>query len=482
MRKLTIPLAALLATAAFAQTTTHSTTTTTTTIQSTTAPAPAPSTPKETPPPPAPAKPFALPVITKFDLPNGLRVRLVPYGTVPKVTVRLAIQTGTANEAPNEIWLARITGELLQQGTTTQSADQIARRMASMGSDLEVASGTNDVTIGADVFSDSAPDLISLIADIVEHPLMPESELPRIKQNALRQLSIQRSQPQPLAAERFYSALFPNTPYGRYFPTEAMLSGYTAEQVRSFYNRNYGASRARLYVVGAFDAAAVERAIRTSFDAWQRGNPPATPQVTPVAKRTVYLIDRPGAVQSTLFIGLPAMEPTAPDYVTFLTMDSLLGGSFGSRITSNIREQKGYTYSPRSQIGSRLAAGSWVETADVTTKDTGASIHEILGEIERLRLAAPPQEELAAIQRNEAGTFVIRNSARGAIATQLAFVDLHGLGEDYLRDFVQRVYAVTPADVQHAAQYLDPSKIAIVVVGDKKVILDQLKQYGDIVE
>src|SRR5881275_1163878 len=163
MRKLTIPLAALLATAAFAQTRTHSTTTTTTTIQSTTAPAPAPSTPKETPPPPAPAKPFALPVITKFDLPNGLRVRLVPYGTVPKVTVRLAIQTGTANEAPNEIWLARVTGELLQQGTTTQSADQIARRMASMGSDLEVASGTNDVTIGADVFSDSAPDLISLI-------------------------------------------------------------------------------------------------------------------------------------------------------------------------------------------------------------------------------------------------------------------------------------------------------------------------------
>jgi zinc protease len=484
MRKTTLTLAALLvSTAVFGQTT-HTTTTTTTTIQTaTTAPAPLPARPKETPPPPAPAKPFALPNMTKFDLPNGLRVRLVPYGSVPKATVRLAIQTGTLDEGPNETWLARITGELLQQGTTTQSANQIARRMASMGDDLNVSTGANDVSIGADVFSEAAPDLVSLIADVVEHPLMPESELGRIRQNVVRNLSISRSQPQPLAAEKFYGALFPNTPYGRYFPTEAMLSGYTADQVKAFYTRNYGAARARLYVIGRFDAAAVERAIRSSFASWQRGNPATTPQITPVGKRAVYLVDRPGAVQSTLMIGLPAIEANAADYITFVTLDSLLGGSFGSRITSNIREQKGYTYSPGSQVGTRLGAGSWVEVADVTTKDTGASIHEILGEIDRLRNAAPPQEELAAIERNEAGTFVIRNSARGAIASQLAFVDLHGLGEDYLRNYVQRVYAITPADIQRSAQqYLDPSKIAIVVVGDKKVILDQLRQYGDIVE
>ncbi len=461
MRTMKLTLAALLiAGGAFAQTTT-----------------------KETPPTAGPAKPFTLPAVTKFELPNGLAVRLVQYGSVPKTTVRLAVQTGNADEGPNETWIADLTGEMLQQGTSSRSAEQIAREMASMGDDLNVNTGVNLVTLGADVFSESAPRFVALLADVVEHPLFPEAELARIKQDSIRNLAIQHAQPQPLAAEKFYGALFPNSAYGRYFPTQAMLEGYTLDQVKAFYDRNYGAARARIYVVGRFDPAAIESAIRANFGSWKRGNPPSAPQVSPVAKRTVYLVDRPGAVQTTLYVGLPSIESTNPDYTSYLVMDALLGGTFGSRITSNIREQKGYTYSPTSQIGSRLGAGSWVEVADVTTKDTGASIHEILGEIDRIRNTQASPEELLAIQRNSAGIFVLRNSARAAIANQLSFVDLHGLGEDYLRNYVQRLYAVTPADVQRAAQqFIDPSKITIVAVGDKKVILDQLKAYGDVVE
>jgi predicted Zn-dependent peptidase len=479
---MTLTLAALLtAGAALAQepqttpqTTTSTTKTTVTTVTTTT---------KELPPAAGPAKPFTLPAVTKFDLPNGLRVRLVQYGTVPKATVRLAIQTGNADEGPNETWLADLTGDMLQQGTATRSAEQIAREMASMGDDLTVNTGTNDVTLGADVFSESAPHFINLLSDVVEHPLFPATELARIKQDSVRNLAIRRAQSQSLAAEKFYGALFPNSAYGRYFPTQPMLEGYTLDQVKAFYDRNYGAARARMYVVGRFDPVAVENAIRSNFTSWQRGNPPSVPQVAPVSKHTVYLIDRPGAVQTTLYVGLPAIEATNPDYSSYLVMDALLGGTFGSRITSNIREQKGYTYSPTSQVGNRLGAGSWVEIADVTTKDTGASIHEILGEIDRIRNTQAAPEELLAIQRNEAGIFVLRNSARSAIAGQLAFVDLHGLGEDYLRNYVQRIYGVTPADVQRAAQqFIDPSKITIVAVGDKKVILDQLKTYGDVIE
>lgn len=477
MRTMTLTLAALLiASAAFAQTqqSTSTTKTTTTTVTTTT---------KELPPTAGPAKPFTLPAVTKFDLPNGLRVRLVQYGTVPKVSVRLAIQTGNADEGPNETGLADLTGDLLQQGTATRTAEQIAREMASMGDDLTVNTGINDVTLGADVFSESAPHFINLLSDVIEHPLFPATELARLKQDAVRNLAIQRARPQSLAAEKFYGALFPNSAYGRYFPTQAMLEGYTLDQVKAFYDRNYGAARARIYVVGRFDPAAVENAIRSNFGSWQRGAPASVPQVAPVAKHSVYLIDRPGAVQTTLYVGLPSIESTNPDFSSYLVMDALLGGTFGSRITSNIREQKGYTYSPTSQIGNRLGAGSWVEVADVTTKDTGASIHEILGEIDRIRNTQATPDELLAIQRNEAGIFVLRNSARSAIANQLAFVDLHGLGEDYLRNYVQRVYGVTPADVQRAAQeFIDPSKITIVAVGDKKVILDQLKAYGDVTE
>jgi predicted Zn-dependent peptidase len=156
-------------------------------------------------------------------------------------------------------------------------------------------------------------------------------------------------------------------------------------------------------------------------------------------------------------------------------MDALIGGSFGSRITANIREQKGYTYSPRSQVSANLKVSHWVEIADVTTADTGDSIREIRNEIVRLRSEAPAPEELAGIQKNMAGTFVVRNASRTGVIGQLAFVDLHGLGDDYLSKYVDRVQAVTPDQVvAMAKKYLDPDQMTVVVLGDEKTVKGQL--------
>jgi predicted Zn-dependent peptidase len=436
---------------------------------------------KQTPPAPGTPRNFAIPQITRIDLPNGLKVRLVPYGAVPKVTIRLVTQTGNIDETGNEVWLADVTGAMMEQGTRTRSAQQIANDVAMMGGALDISVGINQTTIGMDVFSESAVNAIALIADVARNPLLPEGDLSRLKADLTRQLSIQRSQPQSLAAEKFSQITYPDQPYGRYFPTEAMLGSYTLDQVRAFHERNFGAARSYLYVVGRFDAAAVERAIRASLGDWKAGNPATKPQVNAVAQRGIHLIDRPGAVQSTLYIGLPVSDAAHNDYLAMTVMNSLLGGSFGSRITSNIREQKGYTYSPTSTVTTRLGTATWVEMADVTTNVTGASIKEILGEIERLRNEAPSTEELRGIQNLLAGTFVLRNSARAGIASQLAFLDLYGLSEDYLRNYVQRVYALTPADIQRIARtYIDPAKLAIVVVGDPAQVTEQLRPYGGV--
>lgn len=437
----------------------------------------------ETPPPPAAPKNFSIPQITRMDLQNGMKVRLVPWGTVPKVAVFLVTQTGRIDEGPNEVWLSDLTTQMMQQGTTTLTAAEIANRAAMMGGDLNVQAGVNQTQIGADVLAESGPAAVDLIADVARHPKLPESELARLKGDLARQLSIQRSRPQSVANEKFVSTLFPNSAYGRPFPANGMVEGYTLDQVRSFYDRNFGAARSALYVVGVFDPAAMQSAIRRAFGDWKSGNLATRPTVSPVSRRGLYLIDRPGAVQSTLMIGLPTIDPTSPDYLPMVVTNALLGGSFGSRITANIREAKGYTYSPFSQLTSRLNAGAWYEQADVTTNVTGPSIKEILGEIDRLRTQPPTAEELKGIQNYLAGVFVLRNASRTGIVSQLAFLDLYGLGEDYLRNYVQRVYAVTPADVQRMAQqYIDPSKVAIVVAGDKKVIMEQLNPYGPVIE
>ena len=443
------------------------------------------SVPREAPPAPGPAKNFSLPEIRRFDLPNGLKVRLMQYGNTPKVTIRLVTQTGNIDESADHVWLANVTGDMMQQGTITRSAEEIARQAALMGGTLSVNTGLNETTIGIDVFSESAGDAVSLIADVARNPLFPESELARIKTDALRKLSVESSEPQSLTNEKLRRVFYPNQPYGRSFPTPEMLQGYSLDKIREFHDRNFGAARSRIYVVGRFDEAAIESAIRRDFAGWKAGSPPTVPIVSPAGRPGVYLIDRPGAVQSTMLIALPVIgvAPGGPDYRPLVVANAILGGSFMSRITSILREQKGYAYSPVSYLQVMPRGGYWAEDADVTTSATGASIKVVIDEIDRLRAEPPTAEELHGIQNFLAGIFVLFNSSRDSITWQLSSLDLYGLGAGYLRDYVKSIYAVTPADVQRMMQkYIDPSKLAIVVAGDKKAIAEQLKPFGTIVE
>lgn len=434
---------------------------------------------KQSPPAPGKPKDFQVPAPRKFTLDNGLGVTLVTYGTVPKASVRLSIRTGNIDEKADQVWLADLMGDVLAQGTATKSATAIAEAAARMGGSLDVNVGSDRTDVGGDVLSEFTPDMIRLAAEVVRQPKFPESELARLKGDRLRQLSIQKSQAQSQALEKFRAVLYGDHPYGRLFPTPEMLQGYTIGQIRAFHDANFGAARSRIYVVGRFDAKAAEAAIREAFGDWKKGAPPTANPPKPKAERGLYQVDRPGAPQSTIAMGLPVPDPGSPDYVALQVMNTLLGGSFASRITSNIREQKGYTYSPSSQISSRNRDSYWAELADVTTKDTGASLKEIFAEIARLRAEAPTAKELAGFQNYAAGTFVLQNSSRGGILGQLQFVDLNGLPEDYLSTFVRKVYAVTPADVQRLANsHIVPDRMAIVVVGDRKTVDEQVAPYG----
>jgi len=186
-------------------------------------------------------------------------------------------------------------------------------------------------------------------------------------------------------------------------------------------------------------------------------------------------------VQSTVVYGLPVVPPTSPDYVPLSVTNTLLGGSLPSRITANIREKKGYTYSPRSFLQPYPGAATWSEFADVTTKDTGAALTEVVKEVDLLRKEPPPAEELAGMQRYMSGTFVLTNSNRVGIINQLRFIDLFGLPDDWLRTYVQKVNAVTPEDVTRMTRkYIDPTKMTLVVVGDRKTVESQLKPFGTV--
>ena len=437
------------------------------------------SAPRATPPAPAAAKGFTLPAPTRFTLPNGMQATLVQWGSTPKVTVELAVGAGNGNETAEQVWLADLTAALMREGTSTRTGVQISEEAARMGGSLDVTVGADTTEIATDVLSEFAPRAVALVADVAQNPKLPESELARLKTDKLRDLAIAKTNPQQLALEKFRSILYAGHAYGRLFPSEAALQGYTLSQVRAFYAANFGAARAHLYVVGKFAPAEVEKAIRAAFAGWAAGPAPTLTVPHPQSVRGVHLVDRPGAVQSTLIVGMPVIDPTQPEYVPLVVTNTLLGGYFSSRMTANLREQKGYTYSPFSQLSSRRRDTYWAQNADVTTAVTGPSLKEIFFEIDRLRAEPPSDSELQAVKNYAAGTFVLNNSTRGGIINQLEFVDLQGLPDTYLRDYVSRVNAVTPAMIQQMAQkYIADDKATIVVVGDRKTIEEQVKPYG----
>ena len=438
---------------------------------------------KQTPPAGGTPKDFNLPAKKSMTLNNGLSVTMVEYGKVPKVSIRVVIRTGNIDESASQVWLADLTGEFLKEGTKTRSAQDLAKAAASMGGSIEVATTSDQVFITGEVLAEFGPDFIKLVSDMLQNPAFPAGEAERLKNNMIRDLSVQRAEPQGMASEKFNQIMFGDHPYGRNFPTEEMLKSYTVDHVKEFYEKNYGAKRTSIYVVGIFDAKAIQQAVNESFSNWKEGFPATQNPPKMSSSKTIYLIDRPGSPQSTIYMGLPVIDPSQPDYLTMTVMNSMLGGSFGSRITSNIRENKGYTYSPGSFLNINYRSAYWAEVADVTTEFTGASIKEILYEINRLKGEVPGNEELDGIKNYMAGTFVLRNSSPGGIANQLGFLSLHGLPDTYLTNYVKNVYAITPEDISKMVKtYIRDTDIAIVIVGDIKKIKKQVEAYGKVVQ
>jgi zinc protease len=439
----------------------------------------APQSTQQKPPSAGAPKDFVLPAARRFTLTNGLPVKMVPFGQVPKVAIRLVVAAGNVYEGKDEVWLADLTGNMMREGTTTQAADVVAQAFAGMGGELGISVGPDTTSISTEVLSERAADAVGLLADVAQRPKLPDSELERVKGNLLRNLAIAKSSPQAIAQERFSKLLYGEHPYGRVFPTEAALKGYTLDQVRTFQKNSYGATRARLYVAGVFDGAALETAVKQAFEGWtgaKASDPPALPAS---GGRQFALIDRADAPQSTVMLGLRVPTASHKDWVALEVTDALLGGAFGSRITTNIRELKGYTYSPFSTLDAHPDQASWVETADVTTNVTGASLKEIFFEIDRLRKEAPSASELQGMKNNLAGVFVVQNASRTGVISRLNFADTHKLGPDYLASYVKRVMGVTPEDVRRIAnEYLTPDKMSLVVVGDEKTVKAQVTQWA----
>jgi predicted Zn-dependent peptidase len=432
---------------------------------------------KEQPPKGGEPKNFNLPKKEVVSFDNGLTLVMIPYGSIPKANIQFSIKTGNIDEQEDQVWLSDLLADLLEEGSTSKTAKEIADEMAGMGGNLNIGVGVHTSSITTSVLFEFAPDAIALMAEVLKSPKWPVEELERLKNDMKRNLAVDLSTPQSQAYRDFFGELYPDHPYGRVYPTEEQIDSYSVEDIQEFYNENFGAMRTTVYVAGNFDKEAVSKSVKEALGNWRKGKEAQYLIGQPVTSNKVKIIDRPGAPQSTIYYGLPVADPSDPDYIALDVTNSILGGSFASRITSNIREDKGYTYSPFSSLKANYKSGVWYQVADVTTEHTGASLSEIKKEIEKLQSEAPTQQELDGIINYESGIYVLQNSTPNGIIGQLIFLDTHDLDESFLTNKVKNMHAVTPEKVREMTKkYIRPENMTLIVVGDKAKIERQIQE------
>ncbi len=430
-------------------------------------------------------KPLPVPTIAQSTTPEGLTVWLVKRTGFPKLAAVLAARGGTAADPKGLEGVAELLADTIKEGTARRTSRQIAEQLQSVGGELSASATDDAMILSANGLGTGAGRLIEILADVALNAAFPAQEVELAKTNALQNLEVRASTPEFLAEKAFAKAVYGDHPYHVVSATAETIEAVTPEVLEREHGRRFRPERALLVVVGEFDATAVARQVTRAFAGWKgRGDAPSPTPPSPAAgSRRILLVDRPGSVQSSIIAGRTSFGATDPDYFPTLVANTVFGGSFASRLTENIREDKGYTYSASSSAQTYEKGGLLEVRADVRNEVTAPTLLETFYELDRMGATSPTDEELSRAKRFQAGLFVLRNQLQGAVARTLATNWVNGLPPSALGEFVPKVGAVTAEQVRKVGRAIFSSNTqTIVVVGDALKVKDELALFGDVTE
>ncbi|HEU4642311.1 MAG TPA: pitrilysin family protein, partial [Gemmatimonadaceae bacterium] len=432
-----------------------------------------------TPPTLAPPPTLALPPIETRQLANGMKLVVVEQHELPVVDFVLLVRTGSEADPIGRSGLASLTADMLDEGTTTRNALQVADQEAYLGVALGTGSGWDASQVVLHTTTAQLDSALALFADVALHPSFAASDFARVKQQRLTEL-VQVKDHAPAIADRAFAAIVygPRHPYG-HAPTgtESSVRAITRRDIQRFYDTYYRPNNATLIVVGDITAADAERRVSARFGDWQREPvPPTTYGATPrKSATTLYLIDKPGAAQSSIRIGGVGVPRATSDYFALQVMNTILGGSFTSRLNQNLRETHGYTYGAFSGFSMRHEAGPFTARAEVVAAKTDSAMVEFLKELRAIRDTVPSAELQKAkryLELQLPGDF----ESTGDIARQLVPVALYDLPLDFYDGYVQHLEGVSQTEVQRVARrYVEPDSMTVVIVGDRRTIESGLR-------
>lgn len=436
--------------------------------------------PDRTTPPQLPApKALKIPVIQNFELSNGLKVVLVEKHEVPLVQLNIVVKTGTVNDPASKSGLANMTLDIMDEGAAGKSSLELADAIDFLGAKISTSAGAHYSGVYLHTPLSKFDDALKIMGDILLKPDFPQTELDRKKKERMTSLMQWHDQPTMIANIGFNKILFgENHPYGKAaIGNEQSIKSFTVEDMRNFYKKYFVSNNAFVVAVGDIKKDELKSKLESVFGSWAKGTVTDSKIDLPgdVKDRTVYIIDKPGSPQSVIYIGKIGASRTTPDYNSIVVMNTILGGSFTSRLNDNLREQHGYTYGAGSRFIFRPIPCSFFATSSVQTEVTDKALTEFFKELEGIRKPIP-EAELNRGKNLVALSYPSNFQSVADVAGQLEEMEEYNLPENYFNEYVNKMLNVTGNEVNAAAKkYIVPEKMIVVVVGDKAKIESGIK-------
>jgi zinc protease len=429
-------------------------------------------------PMPVASRALQVPVPTSFRLPNGLTVIVNERPALPVVAASVVLKTGSDANPSDKPGLASFTTAMLDEGTTTRTALQIADEVARLGGTLSTGSSADSMQVTMDSLKRTFPAMLELAADVVRRASFPAEEIERQRASRLAGLVQQRESPNATADAAMLAALYGHGhAYGfTELGTETSNRAMSRDDLQKFWAQNFVPNNAALIVSGQLTTAELEPLVEKAFGDWKPGTLAERSLGTPVTTTSrLVFVDKPGAPQTQLRVASIGAPRSTPDYEPVLVMNTALGGLFSSRINMNLREEHGYTYGARSQFGFRRSAGPFQISSGIRTDVTAPAVAEIFKEVDRMRATPLSSNELSVAKDYLVRSLPAQFETAGRVTASTANLFIYDLGLDYYAKYPARLTAVTADQAKAAAQkYVVPEKLLIVVVGDQSKIKPEL--------
>ncbi len=437
------------------------------------------------PPKPGPPKDVQFPEYFDTTLPNGINVLVIENKKIPAVSVRMVFKNAGSFHDGNKFGLASLTAEMLNKGTMKRSANDISEEIDFLGGSLNAGSDWDGSYLSLSVLKKHLAKGIDILSDVAQFPAFSDEELSRVKEQRLSALLQAKDDAGSLSDKKFSQVVFGDFPYGN--PpegNESTVKAMTVTDLKDFYSGFYTSSNLIIAFVGDITVEEALKITDEKFSALKRGESfqkTSTSFSENFGRNKVYIVNKPGAVQSNLRIGHLGMERNNKDYIPVTIMNTILGGFFGSRINYILREKHGFTYGARSYFNPHLFSGDFSVDTDVRNEVTDTAVSLVIEELKRFRTEEITDKELETVKNYMTGVFPLQLETAIAVATRVINLKLYDLPKDYYSRYISAINNLTKQDILAAAKkYIKPEDLIIVISGDASVLKDKMARFGEV--